>query len=82
MRLLVTGGAGYIGSHVVWESLNQGHDVTIFDDLSTSNQENINLNANFINGSVTSDLDLFNLFDQSEYDVVIHFVFQSYFQVF
>jgi len=72
MRLLVTGGAGYIGSHVVWESLNQGHDVTIFDDLSTSNQENINLNAKFINGSVTSDLDLFNLFDQSEYDVVIH----------
>ena len=34
MRILVTGGAGYIGSHVVYEYIDQGHSVTIFDDLS------------------------------------------------
>ncbi|MEC9049566.1 MAG: NAD-dependent epimerase/dehydratase family protein, partial [Candidatus Neomarinimicrobiota bacterium] len=33
MKILVTGGAGYIGSHVVYESIDQGHDVTILDDM-------------------------------------------------
>ena len=72
MKLLVTGGAGYIGSHVVMEFLNQGYDVTIFDDLSTGSQENINKNAKFINGSITSNFDLFNLFKQCKFDAVVH----------
>ena len=41
MNILVTGGAGYIGSHVVYEFIDQGHDVTIFDDLSLGLEENI-----------------------------------------
>ena len=72
MRLLVTGGAGYIGSHVVMECLNQGYEVTVFDDLSTGNKENINLNAKFIKGSITSDFDLINLFKECKFDVVVH----------
>ncbi|HJM94531.1 MAG TPA: NAD-dependent epimerase/dehydratase family protein, partial [Candidatus Marinimicrobia bacterium] len=41
MKILVTGGAGYIGSHVVFEFIDRGHEVTIFDDLSLGLKENI-----------------------------------------
>ena len=34
-RLLVTGGAGYVGSHLVWAARGAGHDVVVLDDLST-----------------------------------------------
>ncbi|MCO4746188.1 MAG: UDP-glucose 4-epimerase GalE [Proteobacteria bacterium] len=39
MRLLVTGGAGYVGSHLVWEAVDAGHDVVVLDDLSTGHAE-------------------------------------------
>ena len=38
MKIIITGGAGYIGSHVVLASLDCGWDVTVFDDLSTANK--------------------------------------------
>ena len=41
MELLVTGGAGYIGSHIVIEAMESGHNVTVFDDLSSGSIENI-----------------------------------------
>ena len=41
MKLLVTGGAGYIGSHIVLEALDSGFEVTVFDDLSSGTKENI-----------------------------------------
>ena len=47
MKIIITGGAGYIGSHVVLAALDRGYDVTVFDDLSTANKENINLKTKF-----------------------------------
>ena len=41
-RILVVGGAGYIGSHVVLAALDEGYNVTVFDDLSTGAKKNIN----------------------------------------
>ena len=41
MALLVTGGAGYIGSHTVVELLNAGYDVVVVDNLSNSSEESI-----------------------------------------
>jgi UDP-glucose 4-epimerase len=47
MKILVTGGAGFIGSHVVDAYLGGGHDVVVVDDLSTGRRENLNPRARF-----------------------------------
>lgn len=52
MKILVTGGAGFIGSHIVDCYVNDGHSVAILDDLSTGVKENINSGATFYLGSV------------------------------
>ena len=41
MKILVVGGAGYIGSHVTLEAINHGYEVTVFDDLSSGFKKNI-----------------------------------------
>lgn len=71
MKILVTGGAGYIGSHVVLEFITQGHDVTIIDDLSLGLEENIDPRATFFKGSTLSESDLLEVF-QKNFDGVVH----------
>jgi UDP-glucose 4-epimerase len=53
VRVLVTGGAGFIGSHVVDHLINDGHEVTILDDLSGGLERNLNPKAKFVKGSIT-----------------------------
>ena len=57
MKIFITGGAGYIGSHVSLQLLNAGHEITIYDDLSLSSLKNIDKRAKFIKGS-TLDISL------------------------
>jgi len=71
MKILVTGGAGYIGSHVVYECIDQGHNVTILDDMSLGLTENIDSRAIFVQGSTHSDNDLDNVMKDG-FDGVIH----------
>jgi len=52
MRILVTGGAGFIGSHVVDAYVAAGHDVIVVDDLSTGKQKNRNPRARFIQADI------------------------------
>lgn len=52
MRVLVIGGAGYIGSHVVADLLRAGHQVRIFDNMSTGRPENIFPDAEFVHGDI------------------------------
>ena len=71
MKTLVIGGAGYIGSHIVYELIDQGHDVIILDNLSTGIKMNIDPRALFVNGSTHSNDDL-NKVMKIGVDVVIH----------
>ena len=52
MKILVIGGAGYIGSHVVSDFLDQGHEITVFDNLSSGLRENLFPKAQFIHGTI------------------------------
>jgi len=71
MKIFITGGAGYIGSHVSIQLLDAGHEVTVYDDLSLGFKENIDERAKFVNGST---LDLYHLKKSlsDNFDLVIH----------
>ncbi len=70
MKILVTGGAGFIGSHIVDAYLAQGHDVTVVDDLSTGKKKNIDPRAHFVVADVR-DPNLSTLFAESRFEVGI-----------
>jgi UDP-glucose 4-epimerase len=55
MRVLVTGGAGFIGSHIVDALIAGEHDVTVLDDLDTGLRENVNADARLVIGSVADE---------------------------
>lgn len=69
-KVLVTGGAGFIGSHVVDALILQDHEVTIIDNLSTGKMDNLHPWATFINGDIT-DPNLWRLIND-DYDYVYH----------
>lgn len=69
---LVTGGAGYIGSHVVHHLIEEGHKVTVLDNLSLGRRENLPPEAQLIVGDILNDADLQKAFAQPV-DVVFHF---------
>ena len=69
---LVTGAAGFIGSHVVDNVLMMGHDVVALDDLSGGFEENINPKAEFIKGSVEDHELVQEIFERYRFDYVYH----------
>ena len=71
MKILVTGGAGFIGSQIVDAYLGEGHNVYILDNLSTGFERNINPKAYFIKADIT-DSKLLNLFSKEKFEVVNH----------
>ena len=73
---LVTGGAGFIGSHLVDELLNSGRRVIVVDDLSSGQLKNINSNCVFMHGDITSDA-LDSIFQKEKPSLVFHLAAQS-----
>ncbi len=72
MKILVTGGAGFIGSHIADAFIEAGHSVTILDDLSSGKERNLNPKAEFIKGSITDVALVEQLFSSHGFDVVDH----------
>ena len=80
MNILITGGAGYIGSHTLVELANSNHDFIVYDNLSNSSQEAlirvekiIGKNITFINGDIRDTDKLKETFSNHDIDSVIHF---------
>lgn len=71
-KILVTGGAGFIGAHLTRELVKRDHEVIVLDDLSGGFVENLLDETRFVKGSIT-DVDLVNrLFDEEQFDYVYH----------
>ncbi len=71
MKILVTGGAGFIGSHIVDGFLHNGHEVVVVDNLTTGRFENINPKAKFYLMDIRSQ-ELGKMFEQEKIDIVCH----------
>lgn len=80
MRILVTGGTGYIGSHTCVEAINAGHEAVVFDNLSNSSEESLNrvravtgTRPVFVKGDIRDRAAVSALLDKFSFDAVIHF---------
>ena len=73
MKILLTGGAGYIGSHVLLSIIDNKHEVTVIDDLSTGNKNLIPKNIKLINTNINNSEKISNLLVEENFDVLFHF---------
>lgn len=73
MTILVLGGAGYIGSHTVYELIDNGEDVAVIDNLLTGHEEAVHPKARFYRGDIRDREFLDEVFKKEKPDAVIHF---------
>ena len=72
MKILVIGGAGYIGSHVARAFLDRGYEVTVFDNLQSGLRENLFADARFVHGDIMHPEQLRAVMDGGGYDGCVH----------
>lgn len=72
IRSLVTGGAGFIGSHVAQHLFEMGHEVVVLDDLSGGFRNNVPAGVGFVEGSILDHRLVNRLFDEHQFDYVYH----------
>lgn len=77
MRILVLGGAGYIGSHTVYELVDAGYEVIVVDNLLTGFKEAVHPQAKFYEGDIRDKIFLDNILSKEKIDGVIHFAASS-----
>ena len=77
MSILVLGGAGYIGSHTVYELVDNGEDVVIVDNLETGHREALHPKARFYEGDIRDREFMDSVFEKESIDAVIHFAANS-----
>ncbi|WP_086313794.1 UDP-glucose 4-epimerase GalE [Enterococcus sp. 7F3_DIV0205] len=77
MNILVVGGAGYIGSHIVKQLTDSNHNVIVLDNLQTGHAEAVTKPATFIKGNVKDKSLLRKIFTETSFDVVFHFAANS-----
>ena len=72
-NILITGGAGYIGSHVANLLLDNNYNVTIIDNLITGNKELIPKKADFFNCDISNQKEITKIINQKKFEFVMHF---------
>lgn len=72
MKILVTGGAGFIASHITDSLVSEGHQVVVLDDLSSGFEKNINPKAKFVKGNICDKELVEKLFGEEKFDLVNH----------
>ena len=73
MNILLTGGAGYIGSHVILALLDNGHSVSVIDDLSTGHKDLLPDNIQFLECNINNKNKVASLIKQNNFDALMHF---------
>ena len=73
MKILLTGGAGYIGSHVLLSIIENKHEVIVIDDLSTGNKKLIPENIKLINTNINNSEKISNVLVEENFDLLLHF---------
>ncbi|MFZ5364311.1 MAG: NAD-dependent epimerase/dehydratase family protein, partial [Patescibacteria group bacterium] len=74
-KVIVTGGAGFIGSHIVDALVSRGHRVVVIDNLSTGKKENINPKAKFYKADIR-DKKISDIFKKEKPQAVFHYAAQ------
>jgi UDP-glucose 4-epimerase len=72
MKILVTGGAGFIGSHVTDRFVADGHEVTVLDNLVTGHRKNLNPKARFVEMDIRDGKRVEQLLAAERFDVIVH----------
>ena len=77
MKILITGGAGFIGSHVSDKFIELGYDAVVTDSLYSGKKENINKKARFYEADITDSARLEEIFEKEKPDIVNHHAAQA-----
>jgi UDP-glucose 4-epimerase len=72
-KILITGGAGYIGSHAAWACVDAGHEVVIVDNLSTGNKSHVPPSATFIELDIGDTIAIAVLLKEQKIEAILHF---------
>jgi len=72
MKILVTGGCGFIGSHIVDKLINKGYEVVVLDNLSTGKKERLNQKARLIVADICDGVQILDVFLKEKPEIVVH----------
>ena len=72
-KILVTGGAGYVGSHTVYALIEKGYEMVVFDNLSMGHTTAVHPQAHFVQGDLLNPADLYQLFEAHTFQGIFHF---------
>ena len=78
MRILVTGGAGFIGSVIADYLIKEGHEVVAIDDLRYGHQAAVPSGADFIQADIVDAAKILSVFKERQYDAVVHLAAEAY----